>query len=195
LGDRLFVDGGRIEAAVAGFVGDAAHRVDQLAAAAVVYRQAEARAGVGGAHGDGLVHLGQGGGRNAVAAADDPNRDVLPHDRGPLFDHVLFEQVHQKVELALRPFPVLARQAIQGELFQVQAGGFLDGAANAGHAAAVPLDPRQVPPLGPAAVAVHDDRHVPRPAIRGQVGKRIGNSLRSDGHGERRAKVWSKPPL
>ena len=89
-------------------------------------------------------------GGNALAAADHADANVLLHDRRPLLDHVLLEQVHQKVELRLRPLPVLAGQAIQRELLQMQPGRFLDGAADAGHAAAVPLDPRQVPAAGPS---------------------------------------------
>ena len=105
----------------------------------------------------------------SVAAADHADADVLLHDRGPLLDHVLLEQVHQEIELALRPLPVLARQAIQRELLDAQPGALLGRAAHAGHAAAVPLDPRQALPLRPAAVAVHDDGDVPGPRFERHV--------------------------
>ena len=42
-------------------------------------------------------------------------------------------------------------------------------AAHAGHAAAMPFDPRQPLPLRPAAVAVHDDGDVPRPGLERHV--------------------------
>ena len=47
----------------------------------------------------------------------------------------------------------------------LEPGALLGGAAHAGHAAAMPFDPRQALPLGPAAVAVHDDGDVPRPPL------------------------------
>ena len=103
--------------------------------------------------------------RNSVAAADHAHRDILLHDRRAFFDHVLLEQVHQEIELVLRPLPVLARQAIERELLDAQPGAFLGDAADAGHAAAMPFDPRQPLPLRPAAVAVHDDGDVPRHAL------------------------------
>ena len=75
------------------------------------------------------------------------------------------KQVHQEVDLGLRPLPVLARQAIQRELLDLEPGAFLGRAADRIDAALVAGDARQILPLGPAAVAVHDDRDVPRPAL------------------------------
>ena len=119
------------------------------------------------AHVDRLVELAQHWLGNLVAAADHAHADVVVHDRRALFDHVLLEQVHQEVDSRLRPLPVLARQAIERELLDLQPGALLGRAADGGDAAAVAGDARQILPLGPAAVAVHDDRDVPRPASRG----------------------------
>ena len=120
-----------------------AHGVDDLQPAAVVDRQAETHAGVGGAQVDRLLHFALHGFGNIAPAADDADADVLLHDRGALFDHVLLEQVHEKLELALRPLPIFARQAVERQLLDIQPGTFLGRAAHAGHAAAVPLNARQ----------------------------------------------------
>ena len=100
-----------------------------------------------------------------VAAAEHPHADVVVHDRGPLLDHVLLQQVHQEVDFRLRPLPVFARQAIERELLDLEPGTFFGGAADRIDAALVAGDAGQVLPLGPAAVAVHDDRDVPRAAL------------------------------
>ena len=120
-------------------------------------------------HGDGLVHFPLHRFGNVVAAADHADANVLVHDRRAFFDHVLFEQMHQELEFQLRPLPVLARQAVQRELLDVEPSALFGGAANAGHAAAMALDARQALPLSPAPVAVHDGRDVPRPVGDGHV--------------------------
>jgi hypothetical protein len=61
--------------------------------------------------------------------------------------------VHKKIELVLRPLPVFTGKAIQRKLIQVQTGGFLNRAADAGDPAAVPFDSRQVLPLGAETAA------------------------------------------
>src|SRR5439155_27277956 len=47
---------------------------------------------------------------------------------------------------------------------------FLDGGPDASNAAAMALDPWQAALAGPAAVAVHDDGHMPRQPRRVQAG-------------------------
>jgi len=48
------------------------------------------------------------------------------------------EQGHQEVDLGLWPLPVFDAEAVQRELAEAEAAAFLDGAANALDAAAVP---------------------------------------------------------
>ena len=78
------------------------------------------------------------------------------------------QQGHQEIELGLRPFPVLAAEAVERQLADAEPAALLDGGADALDAAAVALDARQAALLGPAAVAVHDDGDVPRQAGRGR---------------------------
>ena len=99
--------------------------------------------------------------RQALAAADHPDLDVLVHQLGPLDDQEMPEQPHQELELARRPLPVLDREAVERELLEPEPASLLDDGADALDAPAMPHDPGQAPPLGPSAVAVHDDRDVP----------------------------------
>ena len=71
-------------------------------------------------------------------------------------------KVHQEIDLTLRPLPVFARQTIERQLLDSQPGAFLGGAPHALDAAAMPFDPRQSLSLSPSAVAIHDDRDMPR---------------------------------
>ena len=96
----------------------------------------------------------------------------------PLLDHVLLQEVHEEVELLLRPLPVLAGKAIERELLDAQPGRFLGDAADARDAAAVPLDARQAALPGPTPVAVHDDGDVPRHLFPRHVGQFAGRCSR-----------------
>ena len=78
-----------------------------------------------------------------------------------LLADVLLEEVHQGPDLEPRALPVLDREGVEGEHLELQPGGGLDRVAHRGDAGPVPLDARQAAPLGPAAVAVHDDGDVP----------------------------------
>src|SRR5207244_3709643 len=98
----------------------------------------------------------------SLAAADHREDEVLPHDLRPLFDHVLFEQIHQKVELAAGALPVFAAEAIQLELADPQPRTLFDNEPNALNAASMPFGAREPAAFGPAAVAVHDDGNVLR---------------------------------
>jgi len=64
----------------------------------------------------------------------------------------------------------------------MQPGRFLDGAADAGDATAMAFDPWQMPPLRPAAVAIHDNGDVAREALRGNAFEGLG-LLYGGGHG------------
>jgi hypothetical protein len=73
--------------------------------------------------------------------------------------------VHEEVELGLWPLPILAGQAVQGQLFDVQTRAFLDSSSHAGHTLTMPLDPREVLPFRPTTVAIHNHGDVPGTTI------------------------------
>ena len=112
-------------------LGNRPHRVDDFRPAAVVDRQVEPHAGV-------ACCSARPSCRARAAPARECRRGgrcirtrmLLLHDRGPLLDHVLLEQVHQEIDFRLRPLPVLARQAIQRELLDLQPGTFFGRAAD-----------------------------------------------------------------
>ena len=72
------------------------------------------------------------------------------------------EQIHQQTDLGLRTPPVLTAEGKQGEHLDAVPNAFLYRAANAGHPGLVSGVTGLAAGLGPATVAVHDDRHVLR---------------------------------
>src|SRR5207253_2099913 len=77
--------------------------------------------------------------------------------------------------LLLRPAPVLAREREEREEFDAALAACLDGLAHGFNTLAVAGDARQEALLRPAAVAVHDDRDVPRHAR--DLGDDLGRGL------------------
>jgi len=109
----------------------------------VVDGQAELHALTGTGQLDALVDLPQGAGRHGIAAADHAQANPLLEDRRPLLDHVLFQQLHEELQLRRRPLPVLAGEAVKRKLLDLQPGTFLDRATDRRHALPVAFDPRQ----------------------------------------------------
>ncbi len=103
-------------------------------------------------------------GRELVAAADHAEADVVLEERVELAAQVVLEQAHERRDLALGPLPVLDREGVEGQHLEAEAGRGLDGVAHGLDAGAVALDPVLAAQLGPAPVAVHDDRDVARQA-------------------------------
>ena len=78
---------------------------------------------------------------------------------------VPLEQHHQRADFGGRTLPVLDRERVERQHFEPEPRRGLDDVAHRVDAGAMPLDARQVPLPGPAAVAVHDDGDVARQAI------------------------------
>ncbi len=100
------------------------------------------------------------------------------HDRAAFFDHVLFQQMHEKIQLMGGTFPVFTGQAVERQLLDRQPRTFFDGPPYAGHPAAMPLDARQITALGPASVAVHDHGNMSWQLLARNVAQRIAGSRR-----------------
>ena len=77
-----------------------------------------------------------------------------------LLDDVVAQELHQRGDLLERPLPVLRREGVQRQRAQADLARGAHHLAHRLGALAVPLDARQAVLLRPAAVAVHDDRHV-----------------------------------
>ena len=72
------------------------------------------------------------------------------------------QQSHQSVDLKPGPLPILHGKSVERENFHAQPSAGLDGAAYRTDSRLVAGNARQTPPLGPAAVPVHDNRDVCR---------------------------------
>ena len=94
--------------------------------------------------------------------ADRLQADAVVHDLRPLVDEVVVEELHQRVHLIRRALPVLRRERVQRERAEADLARAAHDIAHALRALAVAVDSRQLAPARPAAVAVHDDRHVSR---------------------------------
>ncbi len=75
-------------------------------------------------------------------------------------DHVAVE-AHQEPDLVGRARPVLGGEGVGRDRLDADLDGALDDVEERGLTLLVPLRPGQSALLGPAAVAVHDDRDVP----------------------------------
>src|SRR6185312_250081 len=90
---------------------------------------------------------------------------------------ILPQQLHQELYLCLWPaLPVFGGERIQREISQAYAGSGRNHSANRLNAGAVSNKTGQMPPIWPAAVAVHDDGNVMRQAMR--IEPRIKLALR-----------------
>ena len=79
-----------------------------------------------------------------------------------LLEQLQVQQMHQEGEFRRGPPPVLAREAVERELLDASLDAVLRDTPHAGHAPAMPLDPRQAALLRPATVAIHNDGDMPR---------------------------------
>jgi hypothetical protein len=72
------------------------------------------------------------------------------------------EQLHEAVDLARWPVPVLRREREEREVLDAEPSCRFDDRAHRILADAVAVQARESALLGPASVAVHDDRDVAR---------------------------------
>ncbi len=156
------------------------HGVDDLGPAAVVEGHGEGQGAVGLGELDRLVH-----------AAQHPPRDPPVPPPGEADAHALFVQLvapahqqglvepHEVADLVGGPPPVLGGEGVHGEPPDPDLEAPVDHVEQRRLTGGVALGPRQVPPAGPPAVAVHDTGHVgrhPAPVELGRhrVDRRVG---------------------
>src|ERR1019366_8343138 len=162
-GDQLLIDLQSLNAAVeAGHIEDAIDGVDDLGATAVIDRQVDQEAAVGGGGVDGGIEFAADLFGQGLQAADGLQADIVLLEIGELLFEVVAQQAPEGFHCGSRPLPVLDREGVEGERFDTEAGaGFYSGphGADAGFVAG---HARQQAAGRPAAVAVHDDRDVRR---------------------------------
>ncbi len=76
------------------------------------------------------------------------------------FPEILLEKSPEQGNFGFRPLPVLLGEGKKGQVLDAEPGAGFDGILDRLGRGAMALDPRLVPPLGPAAVPVHDDGDV-----------------------------------
>ena len=126
-------------------IDDSLGRIHYFRSPTIIDRQTQSRSAVGGAQIQCRVHFSQHTIGYTVSPSDDADYDILFHDRLAFLDHVLLEQMHEKIEFVLGAFPVLAGETIQCQLFDFQPSALFDGPAYTGNTAAVSLNSRKVP--------------------------------------------------
>ncbi len=85
---------------------------------------------------------------------------ALPFQLRDFLRDVLLEQVHERRNLRRRAIPVLLGEREQGQHLDARFNRPLDRFPHRLHPGAVAERPRQPALARPAAIAVHDDRHV-----------------------------------
>ena len=103
--------------------------------------------------------------RQALEAAHDTETNVVVLKGFEFAADVELEQTHEAGDFIGGPLPVFGREGVHREGFEAETGRGLDHRADRLHTGAMTFKTRQEPALRPAAVAVHDDRHVPGKAI------------------------------
>ena len=143
-------------------VEEALDAVDDLEPAAVAEREDEGEPVIVGRLLDRFVELFLAGFRQIRQAADRLEPDVFFDQlRRFLFQKTL-EQIHEREDFGFRALPVLGRESVEGEELDPQIAAAFDAGADGVGAFFVAFDPGQAAFLGPAAVAIHDDRDVAR---------------------------------
>ena len=115
----------------------------------------------------------------AVDLADDLQVDVVFVELRGLGLEVMHQVLHQGIHLFLGPIPILDGKGIEREILDAQFAGGADDGARGLRSRPMAFDAGQVPLLGPAPVAVHDDGHMPRqgtPRLRAEVGNLADSS-------------------
>jgi hypothetical protein len=140
---------------------DALHGIDDLGPAAIVQGHAEAHFPIAARDLLHPVELAAGSGRQTLLAAEDGQTEVVLDEDLVLFPEELDHQAEQGRNFALGPLPVLGGERVQRQDLHAGPGGRLYDLPDGLDARPVALDPGQIPGFRPAAVAVHDDGHVP----------------------------------
>ena len=100
--------------------------------------------------------------RQAAAIAEHVDLHALTLQLGDFPGDVLLEQVHQRRDLRRRAVPVFLGEREQRQDFDARLDRAFDRFAHRLHPGPVTERARQPAFIGPAAVAVHDDRDVAR---------------------------------
>ena len=103
--------------------------------------------------------------RQAVPRADEAHLDGARVQIGEIAANEDAQQAEEIADFLHRPAPVLGGKAVDREPADIELDRGTHGAPQRFDATPMPLEPRQAALRGPAAVAVHDDRHMARDVL------------------------------
>ena len=181
-------------------------RVDKLGSARVVEGDVELQAPAAGRGVEGPLDRGPSLGRKLFDAAKKPYTGSLGLQLRRFVADDLLQQEEEAAHFLVGPGPVLPAEGIQGQDFDATPDGVADDLADGLDASRVAFHLRLAAGLRPAAVAVHDDRHVARQFVAGnderfrrsRLGRRDDGCIRVDNPGlgvhERRGVRWAAYP-
>src|ERR1700686_2799030 len=153
---------------------DGVHGVDNFRAAAVVEGDAQAHPSVCGGLLGGLSYVFLHTEGKLIDAAEKAHADVIPLDKGHFFADVFAQELHQEIGFDFGAAPILDGKSVERQSFDVEPrASFNSGSGRLG-AVAVTSDSRKMAALRPAAVAIHDDRHVARHTGKIELPEQLG---------------------
>ena len=104
--------------------------------------------------------------------AQELDAHVLAMEQRQLVDERLGEEVHERIDLVLRPIPVLSGEGVGGEHVDTQPNRGGDDLAKRHDPRLVALGAGEPARGGPATVAIHDARDMPGDTGEVYVGER-----------------------
>jgi hypothetical protein len=150
------------------------HGIDYFGAAAVIERDAQAHAGVSGGLFGSLAHIFLHSHWKLIDAAEKAHADVIALDEGHFFADIFAQQLHEEIGFNFGAAPILNGKSVKRQSFDVQPRASFNRGAGSFGAVAMAGDARKMTALRPAAVAVHDDRHVARHARKIELFEQFG---------------------
>jgi hypothetical protein len=139
---------------------DRVHGVDDFRTAAVVEGDAQAHAGVCGGLLGGLAYVFLHAEGKLVDAAQKAHANIIPLDERHFFADIFAQELHEEIGFNFGAAPILDGKSVERQRFDVEPCASFNGGASCLGAVAVTSDSRKMAALRPAAVAIHDNRHM-----------------------------------
>src|ERR1700730_5917223 len=174
LGDAVTVCCVAVSSVAGALREDGVHGIDYFRAASVVEGDAQAHAGVCGGLLGGLAYIFLHSWGKLIDSAEKAHADVVALEDRHFFADIFAQELHEEIGFDFGAAPILDGESVEGESFDVQPRASFDGGAGSLGAVAVAGDSRKMTALCPAAVAIHDDRHVARHAREIKLSEQFG---------------------
>ena len=104
--------------------------------------------------------------RQLIGAADDQHADIVSMDGGKFLAQIFAKQAHQKINFRFGAAPVFHGKSVERQGGNSEPGARFNHRASRLDSRAVTGHARQMAPLRPAAVSIHDDGNMLREPVR-----------------------------